>query len=62
MLFRSWVARVGLDYVKQRVVEDASGRKALYARLLYALQGEPDPWRERASGKVARHDFEALTI
>ena len=56
-----WVARVGLDYVKQRVIADAQGRKALYARLLYALQGEKDPWQERAKG-VARHEFEALTV
>ena len=56
-----WVARVGLDYVKQRVIEDAKGRKALYARLLYALQGEKDPWQQRAQG-VARHEFEALSV
>ena len=56
-----WVARVGLDYVKQRVIEDAAGRKALYGRLLYALQGEKDPWQERAQG-AAKHEFEALTV
>ena len=57
-----WVSRVGLDYVKRRVIEDAEGRKALYARLLYALQGENDPWQERAQGKVARTEYEALTV
>jgi nitrite reductase (NADH) large subunit len=55
------VQRVGLDYVKQRVVEDAEGRKALYERLLYALQGEKDPWSERARG-VERREFEALAV
>jgi len=54
-----YVARVGLDYVKERVVEDAENRKALYARLRFALQGEPDPWRERAAGKAAQ-EFEML--
>ncbi len=54
-----YVARVGLDYIKQRVVEDAANRKALYARLRFALQGEPDPWRERAGGAAAR-EFELL--
>ena len=54
-----WVARVGLDYVKQRVLEDAQGRKALFGRLLYTLQGEKDPWQERAQG-VAKHEFEAI--
>ncbi len=57
-----WVARVGLDYVKQRVLEDAEGRKALYARLLYALQGEKDPWHERAQGRVARAEYEELSV
>ncbi len=56
-----WVARVGLEYVKQRVLEDTAGRKALYARLLYALQDEKDPWQARAQG-VAKHEFEALTV
>jgi len=54
-----YVARVGLDYVKQHIVEDAAGRKALYARLRFALQGEPDPWQERAAGADAR-EFELL--
>ncbi len=56
-----WVARVGLDYVKQRVIEDDEGRKALFARLMYALKDAKDPWQERAHG-VARHEFEALTV
>jgi nitrite reductase (NADH) large subunit len=56
-----WVRRVGLDYVKQRVLDDAEGRKTLYARLQYALQGEKDPWAERAQG-ADRHEFEALTV
>jgi len=54
-----YVARVGLDYIKQRVVEDGENRKALYGRLRFALQGEPDPWRERAQGTAAR-EFEML--
>jgi nitrite reductase (NADH) large subunit len=54
-----YVARVGLDYIKQRVVEDGENRKALYGLLRFALQGEPDPWRERAQGTAAR-EFEML--
>ena len=49
-----YVARVGIDYVKSRIVDDEKNRKALYARLRYALQGEPDPWKERAAGADAR--------
>ncbi|MDX3907431.1 MAG: nitrite reductase large subunit NirB [Pigmentiphaga sp.] len=49
-----YIGRVGLDYVKRRIVEDAAGRKALYERLLYALEGLRDPWAERVQGKAAR--------
>jgi nitrite reductase (NADH) large subunit len=57
-----WVQRVGMDYVKQRVLDDHAGRKAAYERLMYALQAERDPWLERARQGVARHEFEALTV
>ena len=56
-----WVGRVGLDYVKQRVLNDAEGRTALFARLQYALQGEKDPWAERVQGEQ-KHEFEALSV
>ncbi len=54
-----YVARVGLDHVKQRVVEDGNGRRALYQRLLYALQDAADPWVERVAG-VAKREYEVL--
>jgi nitrite reductase (NADH) large subunit len=54
-----YVARAGLDYIKQRVVDDAENRTALYARLQYALSGEKDPWQERAAG-AEKHEFELL--
>lgn len=43
-----YIERVGLDYVKGKVVDDAENRKALYERLLFALQDYKDPWLERA--------------
>src|SRR3954469_8170812 len=54
-----YVARVGLDYIKDKIVADAEGRKALYGRLRFALEGTPDPWKERAAGEEAR-EFAAL--
>ncbi|MBB4640721.1 nitrite reductase large subunit NirB [Rhizorhapis suberifaciens] len=46
-----WVERVGLDYVKKRIVEDEVGREALAARFHYAQSFlQKDPWAERASG------------
>ncbi len=49
-----WMERVGLDYVKQRIVEDDAGREALRARFLYAQSYlQKDPWAERAAGAEA---------
>lgn len=46
-----WIERVGLAYVKQRVVEEAASRDALAARFWYSQQFmQDDPWAERASG------------
>jgi len=55
-----WVQRVGLDYVKARVVDDAENRKALYERLLFALQDTKDPWTEMAAAP-ARKEFEVIS-
>ena len=51
--------RVGLDYVKRRIVDDEVSRRELRERLLYAVQGAIDPWAERAQG-VASHEFTPL--
>ena len=62
-----FVARVGLDYVKKRILEDAAGRQALWAQLQFALDGEPDPWFEFDKAVVDTRQFhtlktEALTV
>jgi nitrite reductase (NADH) large subunit len=57
-----WVKRVGLDYVKQRILDEPEERKRLFDRLLYAVSGEKDPWKERANARVAQHEFEALSV
>ena len=31
-----WVERVGLSYIKERLLDDEAGRKALYERFLYS--------------------------
>lgn len=49
-----YIERVGLDYIRRKVVEDADNRRALYERLLFALEGLPDPWAERVAGAQAR--------
>ena len=55
-----WIARVGIDYVKTRLVEDAEGRAALHARFLHSQRfAQIDPWTERAMGADA-HEFVGL--
>jgi nitrite reductase (NADH) large subunit len=49
-----WIERVGVDYLKQRIVEDEAGREALRGRFLYSQSfSQDDPWAERASGAQA---------
>ncbi len=56
-----WIERVGLSYVKQRLVEDDAGRRALAKRFLESQRhAQVDPWAERAAGKDAA-EFLPLT-
>jgi len=46
-----WIERVGLDYVKARIVEDQAGREALRGRFLFSQSfSQEDPWAARADG------------
>ncbi|RQO32832.1 nitrite reductase large subunit [Herminiimonas sp. KBW02] len=57
-----YLARVGLDHAKQKVLEDEANRKALYQRLLFSLEGESDPWHEPEKAMVDTRQFEPLSI
>jgi nitrite reductase (NADH) large subunit len=49
-----WIERVGVEYIKQRIVEDDAGREALRARFLHSQSfSQDDPWAERAAGQHA---------
>jgi nitrite reductase (NADH) large subunit len=55
-----WVARVGMDSIKKRLVDDGAQRRALHARFLHAQSFvQTDPWAERARGADA-HEFARL--
>jgi nitrite reductase (NADH) large subunit len=56
-----YVNRVGLDYVKKKILDDHAGRKALWERLQFALDGEPDPWFEAGKAQVDVRQFEKLS-
>ena len=57
-----YVKRVGMDYVKKKILEDEAGRKALWAKLQFALEGEPDPWFEFDKAGVDTRQFNALRV
>jgi nitrite reductase (NADH) large subunit len=57
-----YVNRVGMDYVKKKILEDEAGRKALWAKLQFALEGEPDPWFEFDKAGVDTRQFNALSV
>ncbi|MDO9506882.1 MAG: nitrite reductase large subunit NirB [Hydrogenophaga sp.] len=52
-----YVNRVGLDYVKKKILDDYEGRQALWAELQFALDGEPDPWFEHQKAAVDTRQF-----
>lgn len=56
-----YINRVGLDYVKRRILDDAEGRRALWEQLQFALDGEPDPWFEADKAAVDTRQFQPLT-
>lgn len=57
-----FIARVGLDYAKQAVIDDATRRQELYQRLMFALEGEVDPWHEPEKAQVDTRQFEMLNV
>ena len=57
-----YVGRVGLDHVKKLVLDDAANRAALWERLQFALDGEPDPWVEFDKAKVDARQFDAVVV
>ncbi len=57
-----YVNRVGLDYVKKKILEDHEGRKALWERLQFALDGEPDPWFDFKEAAVDERQFSKIEV
>jgi nitrite reductase (NADH) large subunit len=57
-----WIERVGLSYVKEKIVEDEDNRKALAERFRESQKYmQDDPWQERAEGGEA-HEFTPIKV
>ncbi|WP_175835384.1 nitrite reductase large subunit NirB [Burkholderia anthina] len=57
-----YLERVGLDYVKARVLDDAGNRAALWDRLQFALKDEPDPWHDTDDAQVDLRQFTPIAV
>ena len=55
-----YLRRVGMDHVKKKILDDEAQRKALWARLQHALEGEPDPWFELSKAQVDTRQFQPI--
>jgi nitrite reductase (NADH) large subunit len=55
-----YINRVGLDHVKKKILEDHAGRRALWEKLQFSLDGEPDPWFEQDKAAVDTRQFTKL--
>jgi nitrite reductase (NADH) large subunit len=52
-----YVARVGPDHVKKKILDDTENRKRLWERLLFSLADEPDPWHEHDKARIDIKQF-----
>ena len=57
-----YVNRVGLDHVKKKILDDHEGRRALWQRLQFALDGEPDPWFDLKEAAVDTRQFSPISV
>ncbi|MEL7935990.1 MULTISPECIES: nitrite reductase large subunit NirB [Pseudomonas] len=57
-----YLQRVGMEHIRKAVLEDAENRKALNARLQYALSLEQDPWQQRIEQPQLKKEFERIAL
>ncbi len=55
-----YLARVGIDYIKQVILNDHERRRALYEELLFALDGVADPWHQPQEAQVDVRQFSMI--
>lgn len=56
-----WNKRVGIDSIRAAVVDDLAKRAELFERFVHSQKFvQKDPWAERASGRVAAHEFRPM--
>ena len=55
-----WAARVGVDEIRRRIMDDGERRRAFFERFVESQRhAQVDPWAERVAGRDA-HEFRPL--
>jgi nitrite reductase (NADH) large subunit len=58
-----WIERVGLPYVRQRVVDDAGNRAALARRFAESQRhAQSDPWADQVARRARGDGYQPLTV
>jgi nitrite reductase (NADH) large subunit len=57
-----YVSRVGMEFVREKILNEPQTRLALWERLKFSLDGEPDPWFEFEKAKVDLRQFTPVEI
>jgi len=57
-----YVSRVGMAYVREKILNEAPTREALWERLKFSLDGEPDPWFDFEKAQVDLRQFTPVEI
>lgn len=57
-----YMHRVGLEHIKQAVLENEARRKELHQRLLFALSFEQDPWQQQIETPALKKEFERIPV
>lgn len=57
-----WAARIDVENIQKRIMEDAALRADLWDRFVYSQKfAQIDPWSERVSGKD-KHEFNPMKV
>ncbi len=58
-----WIERVGVEYIRARIADDAAGRDALAERFLFSQTFmQDDPWAARVAGAEREHHAPMATF
>jgi nitrite reductase (NADH) large subunit len=57
-----YISRVGLDYVKDKILNNAELRQQLWEKLQFSLDGAADPWLQMVEAGVDERQFKPVAM